>query len=310
MLPDLSTADLYAKILLGNPRATARAATLIEAQTSAGRHLAARLFPHTGRARVVGITGPPGAGKSTLTDQLTKHLRQSGKTVGIIAVDPSSPYTKGAILGDRIRMGDHYRDSGVFIRSMATRGRLGGVAVSTLELALLLDASGCDVVLIETVGVGQDEVDIARLADVTVVVLVPGFGDDVQAIKAGIMEVADVFALNKADLPGVERLQNEIRSMQSLTHPSEPIAPLCRITATTGDGVYDLLAAIDTCSINRANLQDQTAKWIVRLRDMLRDQLLSEIPQQELARRAEHVAQRMEDPYAAVEALRARMLGS
>ena len=291
-------------------RAIARAATLIEAQTAAGRHLVTHLFPHTGRSHIVGITGPPGAGKSTLTDQITKALRQAGKTVGIIAVDPSSPYSKGALLGDRIRMGDHYRDSGVFIRSMATRGSLGGVARSTLELALLLDASGRDVVLVETVGVGQDEIEIARLADVTVVVLVPGFGDDVQALKAGIMEIADVFAINKADLPGVERLEHEIRSMQSLAYASEPITPLCRVTATTGDGVRDLLTAIEACSKNRRVLRNQIEKWTVRLRDMLHDQLLAEIPRHELAIHAERVAQRFEDPYTAVNALRARLLGA
>ena len=310
MPPDPSTANLYARILEGDIRAIARAATLIEAQTEAGHNLIAQLFSRTGHCRTVGITGPPGVGKSTLTDQLTKLLRQSGKTVGIIAVDPSSPYSKGAILGDRIRMGDHFRDPGVFIRSMATRGSVGGVAQSTLELALLLDASGRDVVVIETVGVGQDEIEIARLADVTVVVLVPGFGDDVQAMKAGIMEIADVFAINKADQPGVERLENEIRSMQSLAYSSEPIASLCRVTATTGGGVQDLLAAINACSKMRGGLQRQIAKWTVRLRDMLRDQLLAEISQEELARRAEHVAQRLEDPYTAVAALRARLQAS
>ncbi|MBV9035227.1 MAG: methylmalonyl Co-A mutase-associated GTPase MeaB, partial [Acidobacteriaceae bacterium] len=186
-------------------RALARAATLIERQTAEGQMLTASLFPHTGRALTVGITGPPGAGKSTLVDQLIKVLRLGGKTVGVIAVDPSSPFSGGAILGDRIRMGDHYRDEGVFIRSVATRGQLGGIARGTLELALLLDASGRDVILIETVGVGQDEIAVTQLADVTVVVLVPGLGDDVQALKAGILEIADVFAINKADLPGAER---------------------------------------------------------------------------------------------------------
>lgn len=282
----------------------------MEAQSAAGRQVLATLFPQTGRAPIIGITGPPGAGKSTLTNSLTKSLREAGRTVGIIAVDPSSAYTKGALLGDRLRMEAHHGDSGVFIRSMATRGHLGGVAAGTLDLALLLDASGYDMVLIETVGVGQDEIDITRLADVTVVVLIPGYGDDVQAIKAGIMEIADVFAINKADLPGVERLENEIRAMQGLAHPpSGQIAPLCRVIATTGHGVPELLAAIDSYAKGRDAPQKQTAKWVARLQEMLCAQMLAEVPAEEWNRRAEDVARRMEDPYAAIEKLRARILG-
>lgn len=305
-----SIAALCDRILRRDPRAIARAATLMEAQSAAGRQVLATLFPQTGRAPIIGITGPPGAGKSTLTNSLTKSLREAGRTVGIIAVDPSSAYTKGALLGDRLRMEAHHGDSGVFIRSMATRGHLGGVAAGTLDLALLLDASGYDMVLIETVGVGQDEIDITRLADVTVVVLIPGYGDDVQAIKAGIMEIADVFAINKADLPGVERLENEIRAMQGLAHPpSGQIAPLCRVIATTGHGVPELLAAIDSYAKGRDTSQKQTAKWVARLQEMLCAQMLAEVPAEEWNRRAEDVARRMEDPYAAIEKLRARILG-
>ena len=304
------TAGLFSRIRSGDPRALARAATLLENQSSAGRHLLAELFPYTGGAMVVGITGPPGAGKSTLVDRLTKLLRKSNKTVGVIAIDPSSPYSKGAILGDRIRMADHHQDSGVFIRSMATRGRLGGVAQSTLELALLLDAAHYDVILIETVGVGQDEIDIVRLADVTVVVLVPGLGDDVQALKAGIMEVADVFAINKADQPGAERLEQEIQFMQSLAHSSEPNPSVCRVAALAGRGIEDVLACIESRFQRQTSPERQTERWALRLRDMLRERLMAAIPEDELLHCAGRVARRLQDPYAALEHLQVRMAGA
>jgi len=255
---------------------------------------------------IVGITGPPGAGKSTLVDQLAKIIRQAGQSAGIIAVDPSSPYSHGAILGDRIRMQQHHDDPGVFIRSMATRGRLGGVAQGTLEMALLFDAAGRDVVLIETVGVGQDEIEIARLADVTVVVLVPGMGDDVQAIKAGIMEIADVFAINKSDLPGAERLEQEIRAMQSLEEAAEraEAAPVRRVSAIEGAGIEELLNVIRAAFEKRGRLNSRLETWSFRLREMLRDRLLASLPETEIERHAEQVASKTEDPYAAVEALR------
>src|SRR5579872_67211 len=210
--------DAAQKIVDGDLRALARAATWIENRSPEAEPLLRALFPHTGRALILGVTGPPGAGKSTLCDQCARLIRAEGKTVGIIAVDPSSPFSGGAILGDRIRMQQHHDDPGVFIRSMATRGWMGGLAKATTEMTMLLDAAGRDVVLVETVGVGQDEVEIAKLANVTVVVLVPGMGDDVQALKAGIMEIADVFVINKADLPGADRLEREIKAVQSLAH--------------------------------------------------------------------------------------------
>src|SRR5437870_1871494 len=204
------------RIRAGEVRALARAISVIEDNTPEAGQLLKALFPFSGKARVIGLTGAPGAGKSTLVDQLARQYRKQERTVGIIAVDPTSPYTGGAILGDRIRMQAHHADSGVFIRSMATRGNLGGVARATTDVATALDASGKDVVLIETVGVGQDEVDIVRLADITIVILVPGMGDDVQTIKAGIMEIADIFVINKSDREGAERVEREIRAMQSL----------------------------------------------------------------------------------------------
>ena len=239
-------ATLEEKILAGDLRALSRAATLIENRSAAAEALIKFLSQHAGRALKIGITGSPGSGKSTLVDQLTKALRKEGKTVGIIAVDPSSPYSRGAILGDRIRMQSHYDDSGVFIRSMANRGVHGGLAQGTRDVAMLLDAAGRDVILLETVGVGQDEVEVAQVADVTVLVLVPGLGDDVQAMKAGIMEIADVFAINKSDMPGAERLEQEIRMMQSLADDNErhSAAPIRRVVATEGTGIEDLLTAI------------------------------------------------------------------
>jgi LAO/AO transport system kinase len=306
---DLQTADLKQRVLAGDLRALARAASLIENQTNAGRDLLTNLFRETGRAMSIGITGPPGAGKSTLVDGLAKLLREEGRSIGIIAVDPSSPYSHGAILGDRIRMQGHHADPGVFIRSMATRGRLGGIARGTLELALLLDAAGRDVVVIETVGVGQDEVEIARLADVTVVVLVPGMGDDVQAIKAGIMEVADVFAINKADLPGADRLEQEIRAMQSFADASErrEAAPVRRVVATEGQGIGELLNVIRAVFEKRDPQRSRVETWTFRLREMLRESLLASVSEEEIQRHADLVAGKMEDPYTAVEELRGQI---
>jgi len=236
--------DWARKIAAGDVRALARAATGIENREPQALEVLREIAPNAGHAVVVGITGAPGAGKSTLVDGIARELRRQGRTVGIIAVDPSSRSTRGAILGDRIRMVEHHADPGIFIRSMATRGSVGGVAQATADLAKLLDAAGRDFVMIETVGVGQDEVEIAGVAQVTVVVLVPGMGDDIQAIKAGIMEIADVFAINKSDQPGAERVEREIQGMLGLAEGGRK-PRIVRTVASEGRGVPELIAAIE-----------------------------------------------------------------
>lgn len=292
--------ELAQRVLNGDLRALARAATAIENHQA--NDLLKCLFPHTGKAEIVGITGAPGAGKSTLVDQLAHAYRRENKQVGIIAVDPTSPYTGGAILGDRIRMQGHHADPGVFIRSMATRGWLGGLARATTDLALLLDAAGRDAVLIETVGVGQDEVEIARLADVTVVVLVPNMGDDVQAIKAGIMEIADVFVINKSDQPGADRLDREIKANQSLSVRKDGwTPPIVWTVAHQNQGIDTTLEAIRSFQ-QRGRRENHTVEiWTRRLREMLRDRLLETLPQSALDEAAARVASRESDPYTEID---------
>src|SRR6516225_4031849 len=235
------TSKWVERIRQGDVRAVARAISMIEDGRPESTALLKALFPFSGRARVIGMTGAPGAGKSTLVDQLAREYRKQERTVGIIAVDPTSPYSGGAILGDRIRMQAHHADPGIYIRSMATRGFLGGLARATTDVTSMLDASGKDLVLIETVGVGQDEVDIVRLADITVVILVPGMGDDVQTIKAGIMEIADIFVINKSDREGADRVEREIRAMQTLaTRADQWTPPVVKTVATEGKGIEAL----------------------------------------------------------------------
>lgn len=301
----MASLSLEERVLAGELRALARAASLLEYDRRRGHDLLRDLFPRTGRAVKIGITGPPGAGKSTLVSALIRNLRARGETVAVLAVDPSSAFSRGAILGDRIRMQEHHADPGVFIRSMATRGQLGGIASATLDLALLLDAAGWNFVLIETVGVGQDEIDVARLADVTVVVLAPGQGDDIQAIKAGTMEVADVFAINKADLPGADRLEQEIRFVQSLSDHNHSVspAPIQRVIATEGQGAGELLNAVLTIFENRSRAADRSGIWAARIREMLRERLSSAVPEPAILEQSIRVARHEIDPFTAVDML-------
>ncbi len=227
----------------GEAKAVARAMSVLENDAGAASALLAELHPHTGRADVVGVTGPPGAGKSTLVDRLTGRVRREAKSVGVVAVDPTSPWTGGAILGDRIRMQDHATDAGVFIRSMASRGQLGGLSAATGHAVSVLDAAGKDIVFVETVGVGQGEVEIASMADVTLVVLVPGLGDEVQTLKAGLLEIADVFVVNKADREGADRLATELASMLALV-PAPAPPPIVKTTATRDEGIDELWQAV------------------------------------------------------------------
>ena len=244
----MAGADIAALVVRareGEPLAVARLLSLVEAGGAAGREVAAALASHSHRAHVVGLTGPPGVGKSTATSALVAALRARGDRVGVLAVDPSSPFSGGALLGDRVRMAEHTEDTGVFIRSMATRGQLGGLAWATPQALRVLDAAGCDVVLIETVGVGQSEVDVVALADTTVVLLAPGMGDGVQAAKAGILEVADVFVVNKADRDGAARAARELRHMIGLGERGAWTVPVLRTVASQSQGITELLAALD-----------------------------------------------------------------
>ena len=293
----------------GDLRALARAISAVENHAPGSIALLKELFPHTGRALTIGITGSPGAGKSTLVDRLARQYRKEERRIGIIAVDPTSAYSGGAILGDRIRMQEHFSDPGIYIRSMATRGALGGLARATADVSLVLDASGCDLVLIETVGVGQDEVDIVRLADITVVILVPGMGDDVQSIKAGIMEIADIFVINKSDHEGAERVEREIRALQSLSTRNEWVPPVVKTVATSGTGVGELRAAIGDYEAHLGKqgllLGRRTRNWELRLLEMLRDELLDKaraaISGAELTRLAREIAEHKRDPYSVIE---------
>ena len=304
------------QVRAGDVRAISRAITAIENRDPRAVEILRSLFPSTGQAYLTGITGAPGTGKSTLVDRLAAFYRKQQQTVGIIAVDPTSPFTGGAILGDRIRMQSHATDAGIYIRSMATRGFLGGLASATGDVALLLDAAGKQIVLIETVGVGQDEIDIVRLADCTVVVLVPGLGDDVQNMKAGLMEIADIFVLNKSDREGVDRLEQQLQAMLQIVPVRDGWKPpVVRTVASENKGIEALAAAIADFRGHFQHTREHHSKkiehWKQRLVELLEARLLERVlgsPQGEktLHALAQEVAERKKDPYAAVSELLAR----
>jgi len=311
------TASLVDRILARDPRAIARAISKIENDAPDANEILKALFARTGRGLTVGVTGAPGAGKSSLVDKLALHYRSAGKTVGVIAVDPSSPFSGGAILGDRIRMQNLANDPGVFIRSMATRGNLGGLARATIDAVAVLDAAGYDRTLVETVGVGQDEVDVVKAADVSVVVLVPGMGDDIQAIKAGIMEIGDIFVINKADREGVERAERELITLLEMSersggpHGEDGWKPrIVRTVATQNKGIVEFVEAIENfADFRRAHLDSLERRANVaqnRIIELLRDRLLRRALEEALApgqlrELAAQVASRRRDPYSIVE---------
>ena len=302
---------LLQDLLKGDTRALSRVITRVENRSADSLDILRQLFRHTGKSQIIGVTGSPGSGKSTLVDRVAAEFRKKNNAVGIIAVDPSSPFTGGAILGDRIRMQTLGVDPGVYIRSMATRGHLGGLAAATADVAAVLEAAGKDPVLIETVGVGQDEIDIVKLAEISIVVLVPGMGDDIQALKAGIMEIGDIFVINKCDRPGVEKMERAILGLLSLGHRADGWQPpIVKTTATKGEGVAELLEAIDRYyvffrnSISRSRKKQEAERQ--RLINLLEERLVNTaveqiFPDGELNDLVNAIAERRQDPYSVVE---------
>ena len=306
------TPTLAERVLAGDPRAIARAISHIENDDPSAGDLVARIFSHTGRAYLIGVTGPPGAGKSTLVDRLLTEFRAKTWSVGVIAVDPTSPFTGGAVLGDRLRMQQHAGDTHVFVRSMATRGHLGGLARSTGDAALVLDAAGFDIVVVETVGVGQDEVDIIRMADVSIVTLVPGTGDDVQALKAGIMEIADVFVVNKSDREGADRLVSSVEGNLALHAygATEWRPPIVKTVATTGVGVPEVVEAVTKFREHNAAQQvvRRRARSEYRLRELVTERFMKHLEDEvlgegEFGKLVDRIAAREVDPYTAADTL-------
>jgi len=305
--------DLLENIFKGDVRSLARAITRVENRSLEGTDLLRRIYPHTGKSRIIGITGSPGSGKSSLVDRLAALYRRRNKSLAIVAVDPSSPFTGGAVLGDRIRMSALATDPGVFIRSMATRGHLGGLANTTADVVSVLDAASRDPILVETVGVGQDEIDIVKLADVSVVVLVPGMGDDIQALKAGIMEIGDIFVINKCDRPGVENMERAVLSQLSLAHrPDGWIPPIIKTIATEDRGIEEMAEAIQkSCehaqdsSLRMERKRDAARQ---RLLNLLREQLVHKaveivFPGDAIENLIERIIRREIDPYTVVDGI-------
>jgi len=311
--------DFVEKILAGDRRSIARAISSMENRDPSAVPLLRELFPRAGRARVVGLTGSPGAGKSTLVEKLAAEYRRRGGRVGILAVDPTSPFSGGAILGDRVRMQSLANDPGVYIRSMATRGQLGGLAPTTQDAVTILDAAGCEIVLIETVGVGQDEVEVARLADVTVLLLVPGLGDDIQTFKAGVMEIADVYVINKADRAGADRVEQEVTGMLSMaSRPDGWRPPIVKTVATTGLGISELVQALDQfyAFSEKVDVTGRRRKehWRSRLLDLLRQTLFERavadpLLDGSLDRQVADLLSHQRDPHQVVEEIIAALLG-
>ena len=302
--------ELEERLLSGDRRALARVLSWVESGDQRGRDMLRALYPRSGRARTIGLTGSPGAGKSTVTNELAKVFRRRGQSVGIVAVDPSSPYTMGAILGDRVRMTELYSDPDVFIRSLASRGALGGLSAATQDVVHVLDAYGKDVILIETVGAGQDEVDIAGAAQTTVLINTPNMGDEVQTLKAGIMEIANVLAVNKSDLPGANRMVSALKALLSLNPDQAWDPPVVRIVATKGEGIE---ALADACDSHFAELESSGQRQIAELerarhqitalaRANVLSRLYTESGEERLAKLANDVASRVADPHSAAAA--------
>ena len=303
-------AELEERLLAGDRRALARVLSWVEGADQRGREMLRALYPRSGRARTIGLTGSPGAGKSTVTNELAKSFRRRGQTVGIVAIDPSSPYTMGAILGDRVRMTELYSDDGVFIRSLASRGALGGLSAATQDVVHVLDAYGKDVILIETVGAGQDEVDIAGAAQTTILVNTPNMGDEVQTLKAGIMEIADVLAVNKSDLPGADRMVSALKALLSLNPDRGWDPPVVRIVATQGEGIDKLTEACDSHfeelqssgKLEAGELERARQQITALARANVLNRLRTETGEQRLDELSGAVANRTADPHTAAAA--------